>query len=333
MSLPPKLKDYRIKPLKRFYRPYFSPYRNSYEIDHIYAGSIFKNNRLVKKWYLGCININTRYLFMEFVENLTQLTVLSVLQRIKDSIEKMTNNESTIRHIRADGSKSFGSDVKDEEINDPNSILDTYPYIRLGHMEFKPNVYTRYFRDNNIELYLVDSKYTEKSRIIDRAVGTIRYKLGENPYALLDTKAVAEAVEIYNNTRHSAFNYEFSPKDVQLNPDLEEYFIRQQLSTLDNVNDLQYEEGFFNYKSGDVLLIHLNQSKTDQSMTRKRRIFNRLAIFLRYLNGNVMCNILTREDDGDIVMFTKAIVLPIYFTKFVAPSLSELPRKYHQLIF
>jgi hypothetical protein len=58
-KLPPKIKDYKLKPLKKFKHPYFSPRTGSYEIDYTEV----YNDRWTR-WYFVCININTKYLMM-----------------------------------------------------------------------------------------------------------------------------------------------------------------------------------------------------------------------------------------------------------------------------
>jgi hypothetical protein len=57
--LPPTIKDYRLKPLKNFQRPYFSSRIGSYEIDYAEARSGGQS-----RWYFVSININTKYLMM-----------------------------------------------------------------------------------------------------------------------------------------------------------------------------------------------------------------------------------------------------------------------------
>jgi hypothetical protein len=32
--------DYRLKPLQKLFRPYFSPHTDSYEIDYVYGGHV-----------------------------------------------------------------------------------------------------------------------------------------------------------------------------------------------------------------------------------------------------------------------------------------------------
>jgi hypothetical protein len=134
---------------------------------------------------------------------------------------------------------------------------------------------------------------------------------------------VARAVEIYNNTPHSAFNNEFTPMQVQMNKDLEEYYIREQLHRLDEIKKLQYEGGYFNYRTANVLLVHIESKMMD----KKRRVFNRMALFIDYDHGNVLCKILEENLDKPVV------TIPIYHTKLITSSIQAIPEKYLTLIF
>jgi hypothetical protein len=161
-----------------------------------------------------------------------------------------------------------------------------------------------------------------KNRVVDRAIRTIRDKLGVNAALWLDPKIVTKTVQEYNNKKHSAFYREFTPNQVQHNRDMEEYFIREHEMILNNVTEEQREEGLYNYKKGNILLIHLDLSKTDDKFKKQRRAFNQLAEFIEYDHGNVNCFILERGRRG------KEITLPIYYTKFVSSDLSTIPNEY-----
>jgi hypothetical protein len=140
------------------------------------------------------------------------------------------------------------------------------------------------------------------------------------------------AVLTYNNRPHAAFGKKFTPRQVQATPDLEEYFIREQLERLKEVKALQRDAGFFDYRPGNVLLIHIDKSKTSKKFDKKRRVFNEVAIFREYQNGNVLCDRLQRTQQGGVQRNPKPALLPIYFTRRVAESLPTLPRQYQQLI-
>jgi hypothetical protein len=64
-----KIPDFRIKPLQKLFRPYFSPHTDSYEIDYVYGGKVNVNDvdtgedSIEPQNYFFCININSKYLF------------------------------------------------------------------------------------------------------------------------------------------------------------------------------------------------------------------------------------------------------------------------------
>jgi hypothetical protein len=244
---------------------------------------------------------------------------------------------ATVHYIRGDGDRAFGTIVNEppEEIN-ADVVQPTR--VRLGNQWFVSNPFTEYLQAKEIEMYLDSSKFTNKVRSLDRAVRTIRDIVGENRRLLMNTDVMKQALEIYNNTVHSAFGNKFTPKQVQSNPDLEEYFIRDNIERLHEIKALQQDAGFFNYKTGDIILIHLDRSKTTTSMVKKRRAFNEVSIFVQYQNGNVVCQRLRRNGQGGIVLVPRnsedlgLVMIPIYYTKLVAPTLKDLPKKYQQLI-
>jgi hypothetical protein len=62
-QFPSKVKDYKLKPLKKFFRPYFSPRIRYCEIDYALA----RDAKWIR-WYFVYININTKYLIMHPLE-------------------------------------------------------------------------------------------------------------------------------------------------------------------------------------------------------------------------------------------------------------------------
>jgi hypothetical protein len=62
----------------------------------------------------------------------------------------------------------------------------------------------------------------------------------------------------------------------------------------EEVKEMQSAEGLFLYEPGDILLIHLDFSKIQEKLNKTRRTFNRLAQFLAYDHGNVVCRILRK---------------------------------------
>jgi hypothetical protein len=277
---------------------------------------------------------------------------LEAIQYVKDDIENMGPNtrvkidtayetydtfERTIHYLRGDGDRTFGTIA--EESQDELMIAigsKKKPRVLLGNQDFVENIFTNWLKAVHIEMFLDKSKFTNKVRVIDRAIRTIRDIVGENQDLLYDPKNMTKVVAVYNTRPHAAFDYRFTPKQAQLNPDIEEFYIRENMKRCEEVTQLQREAGLFEYKPGNILLIHLDKAKTSDMFNKKRRAFNELAMFVGYQNGNVVCRLLKRGMQGRVVGLTNKeaqIMLPIYYTKYVAPSLSELPKKFLSLIF
>jgi hypothetical protein len=326
IKMQPKVKDYRLKPLKQFYRPYFSPYINSYELDYVKSGTFLVDNVKVVRHYLAVININTKYLFMEPLAENTSPTLEITTVIVRGINEGLKDKGMKIEHLRGDGDTAFGKMVAKFE-DQTKGLWNEYRKgkqnrVVLGVMTFVSNQFTLFCKDSGITLYLNSSKFVNKNRVVDRVIRTIRDKLGTNAALWLNPNIVAKAVQEYNNTKHSAFYNEFSPIQVQHNKDLEEYFIREQQMRLQDVTEAQKEAELYNYIQGNILLIHLDFSKTDEKFKKQRRTFNQLAEFVKYDHGNVNCFILERGRRG------KEITLPIYYTKFVSTDLSTIPNEY-----
>ena len=93
-------------------------------------------------------------------------------------------------------------------------------------------------------------------------------------------------------------------KPVEMKNDIskEWEYIRKQMERLNYVKREQINSGLMNFKQGDKVLIHLDYGKTDKSMTKRRRRFDTIAEFVRYINGNVL-----------VEVDNKLIEIPIYF--------------------
>jgi hypothetical protein len=102
---------------------------------------------------------------------------------------------------------------------------------------------------------------------------------------------MANLVEDYNHTPHNAFYGMFTPFQVQFTRDLERYFIKENEYKLEKINQMQEKNNLKDYKPGNILLIHLDFSKTASRFIKKRRTFNKLARFISYDFGNVKCHV------------------------------------------
>jgi hypothetical protein len=175
---------------------------------------------------------------------------------------------------------------------------------------------------------------TNKNRIIDRAIHTIRDMLGEGKYLFFFPDIVSEAVDEYNHRPHQAFNYEFTPAEVQSHKALEECFIRDNIVRAQEMHKKQETSGFLMYRPGNILLVHIDMTKTGiPRATKRRATFNRFAEFIGYERGNVCCKVLEKQIAEGVSIFWKSqIILPIYYTKYVCENRAKIPFTFQSLI-
>jgi hypothetical protein len=178
-------------------------------------------------------------------------------------------------------------------------------------------VFQEFLQTHNIKYFFSGSKYTNKNRVVDRVIRTIKDGVGLDRELLLFPSIVQKIVNYYNNTPHSAYKNKFSPIQVQNDNELESWFIRQQKAKLLEVLKITKHT----YKPGNILLIHRPVNKTSDLFRKRRRNFDELATFIQYVHGNVQVELKTK----------KVEILPIYYTKFVCDTKNDLPTDYRYL--
>ena len=315
-----KIRDYRLKTLKKFYRPYFSPRFNSYEMDYA-SGRFLINDTQVFKYYLFLININTKFLFVQPIQNNTYPSVAITRILVKDVNDHLNSLglEYKIDNIRADGDSKFGKMIKEDSKNDT---------VTLGDFIYKKNEFISYLASENIKLYLNASPFVNKNRIVDRVIRTIRDKLDTREHFWLDIEYMANLVNEYNHTPHTAFYGKFTPFEVQFTRDLERFFINENEMKLEKINEIQEDSNLKSYEPGNILLIHLDFAKTSARFNKKRRVFNKLARFISYEFGNVKCFVYNVTDK----YIKNPVTIPIYNTKFLADDETKIPPNYLELL-
>jgi hypothetical protein len=244
-------------------------------------------------WWLVLININTKYLIMKPIDYnryATEDRTAKVLEEIQQELPP----DQRIENLRSDAGAHFLRMVNEDFGKQKKEIRGNY-FRYTDESSFLLQFLEKY----NIKYYTFNSPFTNKNRVVDRAMRTIRDMLGEDPSKLIIENEVYDVVGEYNRTPHSAFNYQFTPEEVQNNKDIEAYFIRQNLYKLEDVKNKQIEAGFFTYTPGDILIIHKDKSKLPYTQyTKTRRKFNAIARFVRYFHGNVLCNEAKRSPNG-----------------------------------
>ncbi|KAI5503230.1 hypothetical protein TVAGG3_0898210 [Trichomonas vaginalis G3] len=132
---------------------------------------------------------------------------------------------------------------------------------------------------------------------------TLRDVLGVNGQIYWDgnhDSIIQQLVYYYNNTWHRTIN--MKPMEMKNDISKEWEYIRKQMERLNDVKREQINSGLMNFKQGDKVLIHLDYGKTNKSMTKRRRRFDTIAEFVRYINGNAL-----------VEVNKKLIEIPIYF--------------------
>jgi hypothetical protein len=96
---------------------------------------------------------------------------------------------------------------------------------------------------------------------------------------------------------------------------------------LEEINQKQKEIILKKYEPGNILLIHLDCSKTSSLFTKKRRNFNKLAKFIACDFGSVKCHVYNIQKH-----IKNPITIPIYYIKYIAENEKSIPEKYKELL-
>jgi hypothetical protein len=200
-----------------------------------------------------------------------------------------------------------------------------------------------------INIYSNSQANTNHNRVVDRVIRTVRDAVGLDDFT--DENNIQRVVDFYNKAPHNSLRYNntlYTPEQVENSKDLEGLFIRKNKQLLDVVIQQQKKAGLFDYKTGNILLVHLDLSRTPLMFQKVRRTFNNLAEFVKYDHGNVRVKIINADDFdkqtvGEInknfdprsqtFNIKKTVVLPIYYTKYVCDSIGNLPAVYRNYFF
>jgi hypothetical protein len=227
--------------------------------------------------------MNTRYLFVYPVTDFGAEEVFNAYNQLSLHLGNMGVEGPYITNITGDGAKAYVA-----------------------------NIVTAVLAREGITTYFSSSPYTNHNRILDRSVRTIR-----DAFAYRREPTIAEVVavvELYNNTYHKSIDC--TPKQMMLNPEWEWQYIRWCNEKVQEIK--RNQEPYLHYKHGNILFLHLDESKTARRFDKKRRYWNGIGVFIRYTHGNV----LVRTQNN-------IIEVPIYFTKLCPPeSIPAAKREY-----
>jgi hypothetical protein len=128
-------------------------------------------------------------------------------------------------------------------------------------------------------------------------------------------------VNKYNNKIHKSLFNKFTPNQAQHNPIIEQTFIMEKQKELRDINMNNFKQ----YQLGDYLLCHIPYEIHTLGFKRRRN-FDTLARFVRYIHDNV---------EVEIIPSTDRVVIPMYYTKRLTNRLNNVNpdiKKYFNII-
>ena len=122
-----------------------------------------------------------------------------------------------------------------------------------------------------------------------------------------------------------------TPNQMQHDRDLEWQFIRMKKLELHEIQRKQLMKGLLTYRRGNIIIVHADYGKTEKKHEKKRRVFNELAEFIGYDNGNVKCLLLKPKRKITHTKDNRAIItVPVMYTKYVCSSIDALNDEYKE---
>jgi transposase len=164
---------------------------------------MFCNTIASQTLYLIIININTKFLVVYPLLNKSGREILKCLKYFVKNVKFKINN------IRGDAESGFLT-----------------PQLK------------QFFKDENINYYFTNKQHTNRNRIVDRVIRTLRDMFDnifgvEAKEEIINFETMSEMVNKYNLSPHHAFDYMFSPAEVQTHPEVEAVFIRDNMNRLE----------------------------------------------------------------------------------------------------
>jgi hypothetical protein len=289
------------KALKQVYKPTFSKFFGTWEIDYVFnLTSIYNREYTNQSPHLFCINVNTRYLFVVRMQNKSDIidAMTKIFVKCSELNKKYHTKRFVIKNLKGDGERAF---------------------LSRGFFNFL-STRNNFTRDN---LYFVSSPFTNHNRIVDAVIKTIRDAIG---YRRITEDQLQQIVDYYNNTVHRTIGC--TPMEMMLNEEWEAQYIRWCYEKLREINEKQP----LRYEKGNILLLHCDMSKTPNSFEKRRMFWDRVGEFIRYDHGNVVVKVISPESSpAKLFNRNKNIVLPPHYTQYIGENISSVPESFKRL--
>lgn len=302
-------------------KPYYSPYPGCWEIDHVF--NLISN----EDSFIFMININTRFLVvMSCRENSNdvQACLEELLEMFPDGV----------RSLRGDGSVAYSN------VSNPNATQYVSRDTTVNSSN-PTNALLKWYTEYGIKYFFNPSPYTNHNRIVDSVIRTIRNAIGKRK---ITEEQLQNIVWYYNNTPHRGLNFirgrHLTPLEMMCDPDLEWQYIRFCDRKLLQARIRQKQLRLDKYSPGNILMVHLDQDKTNNKFTKRRRVFDSLAQFVQYFNGNALVQLIDKpkkdsrgyvETNSQGIEYfldyeERAKVIPLYCTRYVCKNIDSLPQ-------
>ena len=314
------LNDKSNRDTRQFHRPTYSPKPNAYQIDIMFTAEnasapetpedeAGKTPKTID--YLVMINVNTRYLM---VSQIAKKETRDIMFAINGFIVK---HGIVIDYLNGDRESGFVG---------MKNLLEAFWEERENNKKDPPSppAGLEALYDHEFVMRFEKNDFTFHNKLVDSVIRTIRDAAGLNPHVLRDENMVQHIVNFYNKTPHTGLlkkdeDLYYTPIEMQNNPDLEWEYIRSKDRELTKTLKQIKGAGYFEYKRGDILRIHLDYAKTPKKLRKRRMVYQHIGIFDSYVNGNVRAFIL-----GD----NQFCEVPIFYTQKIGSSLSDVPDAY-----
>ncbi|KAK8839238.1 hypothetical protein M9Y10_032167 [Tritrichomonas musculus] len=193
--------------------------RNTWIIDLMYCD---------KLCYLVAINVNTKYLYVELMNDKIDINKFSK-KDIKSTftylrtLDRMINKGMNVKHLIGDGEMAFNSrEARDAYYNSKGIDFKPVPRQIMG-------VYPEFMQKER-NAAKTDPLHGSLG-IIDRVIRTIRDIAYNMKIGIITPNIMSDIVKQYNNSPHKGLSkwagFSVSPKMVNDDPDLENYIVRK----------------------------------------------------------------------------------------------------------
>ena len=276
-----KIQDFNLKKIKKeFSKPNYAAYPYTYEMDFLQLGAR-------GPYYLILLNVNTRFLIVEFSKFKDVTNTIRILTEILKKYR--------IDMLKFDGERAFNA--------------DNVPEIQ------------KFFITNGIKYHRDASPFTYHNKSIDAAIKTIRNLFGPNSDHLLkQPELMREMVFYYNNTYHRSTK--MTPSEMMADISEEWTFIRKM-----DRKAYEIKSKMTIYPNGTIVMVYLDFGKMPNKFKKRRRNFDDVGEVVGFENGNYKLKMLTSlKNEISGAANSVSIKVPQFAAQFLANDFEAMAK-------